>query len=52
MQPAGAWWRPFQYGDVADEVAAVRQAAGMLDVSTLGKLELRGPEAGAFLDRL
>lgn len=52
MQPAGAWWRPFRYGEVADEVAAVRQAAGMLDVSTLGKLELRGPEAGAFLDRL
>ena len=57
MRPAGAWWRPFQYGADADraaaeEVAAVRNAAGLLDVSTLGKLEVRGPDAGAFLDRL
>lgn len=52
MQTAGAWWRPAAYGDIAAEVALVRQGAGMLDVSTLGKLEIRGPEAGAFLDRL
>jgi len=33
-------------------VRLVREAAGLLDVSTLGKIELRGPDAGAFLDRL
>jgi sarcosine oxidase subunit alpha len=59
MKPAGAWWRPYFYGQAADadrliaeEIAAVRGRAGLLDVSTLGKLEVRGPDAGAFLDRL
>ncbi len=59
MKPAGAWWRPFHYGSrgeavaaIRDEILAVRQGAGLLDVSTLGKLELRGPDAGAFLDRI
>jgi sarcosine oxidase subunit alpha len=59
MRPVGAWWRPYLYGDAAgaetlvrEEIFAVRQGVGMLDVSTLGKLELRGPEAGAFLDRI
>ena len=31
---------------------AVHEAAGLIDVSTLGKLIVRGPDAGAFLDRL
>lgn len=58
MMPVGAWWRPFLYPDsgtagdtICREIRAVREAAGMLDVSTLGKIELRGPDAGAFLDR-
>jgi sarcosine oxidase subunit alpha len=48
----GDWKRPFAYGEVADEVRAVRQAAGIIDVSTLGKLELMGPDSGPFLDWL
>lgn len=56
MIPAGAWWRPLYYGAsagvVADEVRSVREGVGMLDVSTLGKLAVRGPDAGAFLDRV
>ena len=59
MKPIGAWWRPYLYArehdraaSIVAEVQAVREGAGMLDVSTLGKLEVRGPEAGAFLDRL
>lgn len=58
MKPVGAWWRPYLYGagdraaQVAAEVAAVRSAVGLLDVSTLGKLEVRGPDAGEFMDRL
>lgn len=59
MKPVGAWWRPYFYGDggaaektIRDEIMAVRQGVGLLDVSTLGKLELRGPDAGEFLDRL
>ncbi len=31
---------------------AVHRAAGLIDVSTLGKLIVRGPDAGEFLDRL
>lgn len=58
MKPVGAWWRPYVYGQgdrtarIHKEVAAVREAVGVLDVSTLGKLEVRGPDAGAFLDRI
>ncbi|TIV10562.1 MAG: aminomethyltransferase, partial [Mesorhizobium sp.] len=59
MKPVGAWWRPYYYGDaskaqeaVREEILAVREGVGLLDVSTLGKLEIRGPDAGEFLDRL
>src|SRR5690606_26531024 len=36
----------------AHEVGLVRNKVGMLDVSTLGKLAIRGPDAAAFLDRV
>jgi sarcosine oxidase, subunit alpha len=57
--PAGNWRRPAYYGDVATarnaiaaEVQAVRSAAGIIDVSTLGKIEVMGREAGLLLDRM
>ena len=34
------------------EVLAVREAVGVCDVSTLGKIDIQGPDAGAFLDRV
>ena len=34
------------------EVTTVRSAVGFCDVSTLGKIDVQGPDAGAFLDRL
>ena len=34
------------------EVTTVRSAVGFCDVSTLGKIEVHGPDAGVFLDRL
>ncbi len=49
---AGDWRRAYDYGDPAGEALAVHESAGLIDVSTLGKLIVRGPEAGAFLDRL
>jgi sarcosine oxidase subunit alpha len=49
---AGDWRRAYDYGDPEGEAQAVHDAAGLIDVSTLGKLLVRGPEAGAFLDRL
>jgi len=49
---AGDWRRAYDYGDPQGEAVAVQNAAGLIDVSTLGKMLVRGPEAGAFLDRL
>ncbi|MEA2255095.1 MAG: sarcosine oxidase, subunit alpha [Solirubrobacteraceae bacterium] len=52
VQWAGDWRRAYDYGDPEGEALAVHESAGLVDVSTLGKLVVRGPEAGAFLDRL
>jgi sarcosine oxidase subunit alpha len=49
---AGDWRRAYDYGDPQGEALAVHESAGLIDVSTLGKLIVRGPEAGAFLDLL
>ena len=49
---AGAWKRPESYGDPLAEVRAVRTGAGIIDVSTLGKIELHGPDAGELLERI
>jgi sarcosine oxidase subunit alpha len=48
----GGWRRPHSYGDPAAEVRAVHESVGVIDVSTLGKLLVEGPEAAAFLERL
>jgi sarcosine oxidase, subunit alpha len=59
MMPAGLWWRPAYYGQkserdkaIRDEVNAVRSGVGLIDVSTLGGLEVRGPDAAEFLNRM
>ena len=57
MMVAGAWLRPVCYGDdpaktAAAEVRAVRNSVGLIDVSTLGGIDLRGPDAAEFLNRL
>jgi sarcosine oxidase subunit alpha len=49
---AGDWRRAYDYGDPTAEALAVQESAGLIDVSTLGKLIVRGPEAGELLDRL
>ncbi len=57
---AGQWQRPEYYACVGttreqaicEEVQTVRNAVGLIDVSTLGKIELRGADAGAFLERV
>ena len=49
---AGDWRRAYDYGDARGEALAVHESAGLIDVSTLGKLIVRGPDAGEFLDRL
>lgn len=52
MMDAGNWKRPQVYTSVEDEYAAVRQRAGLVDVSTLGKIELRGRDVAKFLELL
>ena len=49
---AGDWRRPYDYGDPHAETMAVHEGAGLIDVSTLGKLMVRGPDAGEFLNLL
>jgi sarcosine oxidase subunit alpha len=60
FENVGQWKRPRyfpQAGESMDaavrrECLAVRDEAAVLDASTLGKIELLGPDAGAFLDRI
>jgi sarcosine oxidase subunit alpha len=49
---AGQWKRPESYGDPVAEVQAVRGAVGLIDVSSLGKIELIGPDAAELLERV
>jgi sarcosine oxidase subunit alpha len=52
MLLAGLWVRPEHYGDPLEEVRAVRNGVGIIDVSTLGKFKLTGPGVPTLLDRL
>jgi len=49
---AGQWIRPDHYGDPEAEVRNVRDAVGIIDVTPLGKLDLRGPDVGLLLNQL
>ena len=59
MMPAGPWYRPAYYGAperaracIRDEALNVRGGVAMIDVSTLGGLEVRGPDAAEFMERM
>jgi aminomethyltransferase len=52
MVPFAGYAMPVQYEGVVKEHHAVRQAAGLFDVSHMGELRLRGPEAQAVADAL
>ncbi len=57
-EPVGQWRRPYCFPRASEtreqavirEVLAVRTKVGLLDASTLGKIEVSGPDAGKFLD--
>jgi sarcosine oxidase subunit alpha len=49
---AGLWRRPESYGNPMAEARAVRQGVGLIDVSTLGKIEVVGPDAATLLERV
>jgi len=46
------WEMPVQYSGVIDEHTAVREAAGLFDVSHMGELEFKGPDAEAAIQYL
>src|SRR5882757_2221766 len=45
MVDFGGWDMPVQYSGVVDEHTTVRTAVGLFDVSHMGEIEVRGPEA-------
>jgi sarcosine oxidase subunit alpha len=59
-EPVGHWRRPYCFqkpGETVEEavhreVRATRDSLGLLDASTLGKIIVKGPDAGKFLDML
>jgi aminomethyltransferase len=52
MVPFGGWEMPVQYAGVIEEHLAVRERAGLFDVSHMGEVEVSGPEALALVQRL
>ena len=48
----GQWRRPFCYTSPQEEALAVHQRVGIIDVSSLGKLEVMGKDAPALLDKV
>ena len=60
MTDAGAWKRPWYYPKPDEslkdayirESVAVRKGVGMIDVSTLGKIAVQGPDSAEFLNRI
>lgn len=59
-EPVGHWRRPYCFpkaGETAEqavhrEITATRDSLGLLDASTLGKIIVKGPDAGRFMDML
>lgn len=60
FEDVGQWKRPRYYPQAGEdmdaavlrECAAVRNSAGFMDATTLGKIEIRGRDAGEFLNRI
>jgi len=50
MVDFGGWDMPLQYSGILEEHHAVRNAAGLFDVSHMGEIEIRGPQAAALTD--
>jgi sarcosine oxidase subunit alpha len=60
FEPVGQWLRPRYYplagedlaAATAREAKAARQSLGVLDASTLGKIDIQGPDTAEFLNRI
>ena len=46
------WEMPVQYRSILEEHRAVRRAAGLFDVSHMGEMDVRGPDAQRYLNHL
>ena len=52
MIDVGQWQRPYKYISSQDEALAIRHGVGIIDVSTLGKLDISGRDSPEFLDKI
>jgi aminomethyltransferase len=52
LVPFAGFEMPVQYGSILEEHAAVRNAAGLFDVSHMGEIHVSGPGAVACVERL
>jgi aminomethyltransferase len=52
MVPFAGWEMPVQYTSIVEEHQTVRSAAGLFDISHMGRLSFGGPDALAFLDHV
>jgi sarcosine oxidase subunit alpha len=60
FEPVGQWLRPYYYPKSGDDMAAAveretlaaRTSLGLMDATTLGKIDIQGPDAGEFLNRI
>jgi aminomethyltransferase len=52
MVDFGGWDMPVQYTSIVDEHTTVRTAVGLFDVSHMGEIEIRGPEALRLVDHI
>jgi aminomethyltransferase len=51
LVPFAGWEMPIQYEGIKPEHVAVRTNVGVFDVSHMGEIQVRGPQAQAFLQR-
>src|SRR5947209_10398158 len=52
MVPFAGFEMPVQYAGIREEHVAVRRAVGVFDISHMGQVETRGPDAQSFLQRV
>lgn len=52
MVDFGGWDMPVQYSGIIDEHQAVRRRVGLFDVSHMGEIEIRGPQALALVNHV
>lgn len=52
MTTFGGWSMPLQYSSIREEHQAVRQAAGLFDLSHMGEIEVQGPDAQPLVQQL